>query len=176
MSARAGDSAKVSVFVAVTPEDAFDVFTREIDAWWKQGPRYRIAGRRRGTLFIEGHVGGRLFETFDLETGPQTIEVGRITEWAPPAKFSMEWRVVNFAPHERTFVEVTFEPSGDGTLVTVHHYGWSALPDDHPVRHGLVGPAFARMIGMWWGALMTALREHVAERGGGTNAPRGSDA
>ena len=60
--------------------------------------------------------------------------------------------------------EVAFVPSNEGTLVTVRHYGWSALPDDHPVRHGLTGPAFSRMIGMWWGTLMTSLREHVAER------------
>ena len=170
MTARPGDSAKVSVFVAVTPEDAFDVFTREIDLWWKQGPQYRIAGKRRGTLFIEGGAGGRLFETFDLSTGSRTIEVGKITVWEPPARLAMEWRGVNFEPHERTFVEVLFEPSGDGTLVTVHHHGWSTLPDDHPARHGLVGPAFSRMIGMWWGSLMTSLREHVAERGSSTSA------
>jgi uncharacterized protein YndB with AHSA1/START domain len=164
MSAAPGDAAKVSVFVAVTPEDAFDVFTREIDQWWRQGPRYRIAGKRRGELFLEGGVGGRLFETFDLSTGPKTIEVGKVTVWEPPAKLALEWRGVNFKPHEKTFVEVVFEPSGEGTLVTVRHYGWSALPDDHPVRHGLVGPAFSRMMGMWWGSLMTSLREHVAER------------
>jgi hypothetical protein len=29
----AGDKAAVTVFVAVAPHDAFDVFTREIDAW-----------------------------------------------------------------------------------------------------------------------------------------------
>ncbi|HVH43057.1 MAG TPA: SRPBCC domain-containing protein [Labilithrix sp.] len=164
MSAGPGDSSKVSVFVRVSPEDAFDVFTREIDLWWKHGPQYRIAGRRRGALFIEGGVGGRLFETFELSTGSKTIEVGMITDWDPPTKLALEWRGVNFKPHEKTFVEVTFVPSNDGTLVTVRHYGWSALPDDHPARHGLTGPAFSRMMGMWWGTLMTSLREHVAER------------
>jgi hypothetical protein len=149
MSVGPGDSARVSVYVAVAPEDAFDVFTREIDLWWKQGPQYRIAGRRRGKLFIEGAIGGRLFETFELPSGSKTIEVGRVTRWDPPGKLALEWRGVNFKPHEKTFVEVAF---------------WSALPDDHPVRHGLVGAPFARMIGMWWGSLMTALREHVAER------------
>jgi hypothetical protein len=34
---------------------------------------------------------------------------------------------------------------------------------DHPARHGLEGVAFTRMIGLWWGALMTALREHVSQ-------------
>jgi hypothetical protein len=168
-----GDVAKVSVFVRVSPEDAFDVFTREIDLWWRRGPAYRIAGKRRGSLFIEAGVGGRLFETFELSSGPKTVEVGRVTVWEPPSlasgstkrgRLELEWRAVNFKPHEKTYVEVVFEASEDGTLVTVRHWGWSALPDDHPARHGLVGPAFSRMIGMWWGSLMTSLREHVAER------------
>src|SRR6202022_5103658 len=46
----AGDSATATEFVAGAPEVAFDVFTREIDLWWKSGPRFRIAGRRRGQL------------------------------------------------------------------------------------------------------------------------------
>ncbi|MEP7049608.1 MAG: hypothetical protein ABJB12_04615 [Pseudomonadota bacterium] len=32
---------------------------------------------------------------------------------------------------------------------------------DHPVRHGQGAPAFLRSMGMWWGALMTSLRERV---------------
>ncbi len=159
-----GDSAKVSVFVDVSPEDAFEVFTREIDLWWKQGPKYRIGGRRRGTLFIEAGMGGRLYETFESSSGSRTIEVGKVTVWEPPAKLGLEWRGVNFKPHEKTFVDVTFEPSNDGTLVTVRHHGFAELPDGHPARHGLEGAAFARMIGMWWGGLMTSLREHVATR------------
>ena len=67
-------------------------------------------------------------------------------------------------PNESTLVAVRFEPKRDGTLVTVRHSGWSALPGDHPARHGLTGAAFSRMIGLWWGVLMTSLREHVAAR------------
>jgi hypothetical protein len=29
------------------------------------------------------------------------------------------------------------------------------------VRHGVEGAAFSRMIGLWWGELMTALREFI---------------
>ncbi len=36
MSGRAGDAASFSVFVPVAQEDAFDIFTREIDLWWGQ--------------------------------------------------------------------------------------------------------------------------------------------
>ena len=52
----------------------------------------------------------------------------------------------------------------EGTTVTVRHYGWGALRDGHPARHDLAPAAFARMMCLWWGALMTSLREH-AERG-----------
>ena len=159
-----GDAASVSVLVRVAPADAFDVFTREIDLWWKQGPQFRIAGRRRGQLFFECGAGGRLFETFESARGPRTFEVGKVTLWDPPRRLELEWRGVNFKPGEKTSVEVTFAESASGTLVTVRHRGWSSLPEDHPVRHGLVGPAFSRMIGLWWGQLMTSLREHVETR------------
>ncbi len=56
-----GDCATVAVHVALPRDQAFEVFTREIDLWWKRGPRYRIAGRRRGTLCFEEGLGGRLF-------------------------------------------------------------------------------------------------------------------
>jgi hypothetical protein len=158
-----GDSATVTVFVGVAPEAAFEVFTREIDLWWKQGPRYRIAGRQRGQLNFEPGVGGRLFETFAVSAGTRTFEMGRVTAWDPPAGFELEWRGVNFKSNERTFVTVLFEPARGGTLVTVRHRGWSALRDDHPARHGLAGPEFSRMIGMWWGDLMTSLREYLAQ-------------
>jgi len=102
----------------------------------------------------------------DVESarGPRTFEVGKVTLWDPPRRLELEWRGVNFKPGEKTSVEVTFTESASGTLVTVRHRGWSSLPEDHPVRHGLVGPAFSRMIGLWWGQLMTSLREHVETR------------
>lgn len=163
--APSGDVARVSVFVGVAKEDAFAVFTEEIDRWWRTGPQYRIAGRRRGQIHLEPRLGGRLFETFDLPAGPRTIEVGVVTAWDPPARLALTWRGVNFKPGEATLVEVDFAAQGEGTLVTVCHRGWAALPPDHPARQGLHGAAFSRMIGLWWGGLMTSLREHVEARG-----------
>lgn len=157
-----GDGATVSVFVRVAPEAAFDVFTREIDLWWRQGPRFRLAGKRRGQLVFEPGPEGRLWESYESAAGTRTFEVGRVTGWDPPARLELEWRIANFAPGEKTFVEVTFAPRGDGTLVTVRHRGFSALPDGHPARHGLEGAAFSRQIGMWWSDLMTSLRERLS--------------
>src|SRR6266850_1351361 len=45
--------ARVTTLVEVDPAEAFEVFTREIDAWWKRGPRYRFAS---GALRFEGRV------------------------------------------------------------------------------------------------------------------------
>ncbi len=162
----AGDVATVTVFVEVSQADAFEVFTDEIDQWWRQGPRFRINGRGRGVLQFEHGVGGRLFETFpDGAGGTRTIAVGRILTWDPPARLEFEWRGVNFKPDESTHVSVSFVAFDEGTEVTVRHRGWSRIPDDHPARHGLVGGAFVRHIGLWWGDLLSSLREHAARRG-----------
>jgi hypothetical protein len=80
----AGDSAKATVFVRVGPTDAFEVFTHEIDLWWRQGPAYRIGGKRPGQLHFEPGPGGRLFETYEVQGEPRTFEIGRVTAWEPP--------------------------------------------------------------------------------------------
>ncbi|HEX4459577.1 MAG TPA: SRPBCC domain-containing protein [Polyangia bacterium] len=157
-----GDRARATVQVAATPAVAFDLFTREIDAWWRRGSKFRASGRQAGVLCFEGGVGGRLFETFTVDGQEQLVVVGTITAWEPPARFVFDWRNRNFAPHERTEVEVRFEAAGDGTRVTVEHRGWSAIRPDHPARHGLAASAFIASMGMWWGELLGALRRHVA--------------
>jgi uncharacterized protein YndB with AHSA1/START domain len=158
-----GDQASVSVLVRVAPGEAFRLFTEEIDSWWRGGMRYRI-GKRRSVVHLEPKLGGRLFESFETGAGAKVKETGRITCFEPPARLVLEWRAVNFAPDESTEVEVLFEPSPSGTLVTVRHRGWSKIRADHPVRHGEDARAFLRTMGSWWGDLMTSLRER-AERG-----------
>jgi uncharacterized protein YndB with AHSA1/START domain len=158
MSAIAADSAAASVYVAVPPEAAFEVFTTEIDLWWRHGRRYRIGTKQPGQLSMEPRLGGRLFET----VGARTFVSGTVVAWDPPHRLALAWRAVNFAAHETTLVEVTFTPQGDGTTVRVVHSGWASIRDDHPVRHGEPSRAFLRSMGMWWGDLLTALREHVA--------------
>jgi uncharacterized protein YndB with AHSA1/START domain len=160
----AGDQARVSVLVKVPPDVAFQVFTEEIDLWWRRGLRYRVSGKGRGVMCIEPGVGGRLFESIESKGGTRVVETGRVTAWEPPSRLVLEWRNVNFAPAEKTEVEVVFAPSPSGTLVTVTHRGWAAIRPDHPARHGLDVPAFIGMIGSWWGDLMTSLRERAAGR------------
>jgi uncharacterized protein YndB with AHSA1/START domain len=161
----AGDRASVAVGLPVAPAEAFRLFTEEIDLWWRRGRRFRNAPGERGFVAIEPRVGGRLFESFASDAGETVVETGRVLAWEPPARLVFEWRAVNFAPHERTEVEVRFAPTSRGTLVTVEHRGWSGIRADHPVRHGQDVPAFIRMMGMWWGDLMTSLRLHAAGHG-----------
>lgn len=161
--AAAGDRARVAVLVAVPRAVAFRVFTEDIDVWWRRGYKYRVAGRRRGSIRLEPGLGGRLFEAYETADGPRISETGRITLWEPPSRLVFEWRAVNFEPGERTEVEVSFEARAGGTLVTVTHRGWSAIRPDHPARHGFDVAPFIRMMGLWWGDLMTSMREY-AER------------
>jgi len=157
-----GDSARISVTVALPPPAAFDIFTGEIDRWWRRGVKFRHAGARRGFLRIEPQVGGRLFESVDGDHGPHVIEVGRVRVWEPPQRLAFTWRNANFAAGEQTDVEVEFSSAAAGTLVTVTHRGLASLRSDHPARHGLQGAEFSRMIGLWWGEQMSSLRELCA--------------
>jgi uncharacterized protein YndB with AHSA1/START domain len=160
---RTADCVKVTTFVEVSPNEAFEVFTTEIDLWWRRGPRYRTTAKK-GTLRFEGEQERRLVEAFD---DGEVFEIGRVLAWEPASKLVLEWRARNFARDELTEVEVRFEPSGAGTRVVIEHRGWAAIREDHPARHGLVGSAFIAMIGLWWGELATSLRTHASRRGDG---------
>ena len=155
-------TATVAVRVAVPPEVAFEVFTREIDQWWRRGPKYRHAGGAQASIHIEPAVGGRVFEAWRSGGEEREFELGRVIRWEPPGLLAFTWRNATFSPVESTEVVVTFAAAGAGTLVTVRHHGWEALRDDHPVRHGQNDAEFARSLGMWWGDQLSSLRERLA--------------
>ncbi len=156
---RQGDQARASVHVRVPVDVAFRVFTEDIDRWWRRGLKYRVAGARRGFLHLEPRASGRIFESFETDSGPKVFETGTISTWAPPSRLVFEWRTSNFGPGETTEVEVIFEATATGTLVTITHRGWAQIRQDHPVRHGKDVAAFLRMSGLWWGDLLSSLRE-----------------
>jgi Activator of Hsp90 ATPase homolog 1-like protein len=156
-----GDVVRVTVSVALPALEAFRVFTEEIDQWWRRGRRFRNAPHGRGFVAMEPGVGGRVFESFGADDAAQLHEIGRVSVWLPGERLVFNWRGINFAPGESTEVEVQFRPMGGSTHVTVVHRGWAALRAEHPVRHGQDVPAFVRTMGLWWGDLLSALREHV---------------
>lgn len=159
-SAVPDDTAKVTTFVDTSPEEAFRIFTEEIDAWWRPGPRFRGGGSGSSLSFEEAEGERRL-----VERGEETFVIGRVLDWQPGACLRFEWRARNFQPGETTEVEVRFDAAKAGTRVTLEHRGWAAVRRDHPVRHGLEGGAFVAMIGMHWGELVTGFRAFIAGTG-----------
>jgi hypothetical protein len=163
------DRARVSLRVAAPRDVVFSAFTGEIDAWWRHGKRFRMGGAK-SVMQLEPGVGGRLVETVTTPAGRDRVyEMGRVTTWEPPTRLVIEWRAVNFrASDPSTEVEVKFDRaighSGEGTLVTLEHRGWSGVRADHPVRHGEEARAFIARMGRWWGDLGASLRDHVADR------------
>jgi hypothetical protein len=143
--------------VALAPAEAFELFTKDVDLWWRRGPRFRADGGRPSVLRFEPGVGGRLVEIYDEARGDE-FEFGRVLEWDPPESLRFEFRGANFAPGEVTFVSVRFEPDPNGTRVTLTHGGFAALRADHPVRHGASEARFVADMGGWWSELLGSLR------------------
>jgi len=153
------DSIVVTTVVDADALTTFEVFTEDVNDWWRQGPRFRGAG---GTLRFDPGEGGRLVQ---LDGDGAEFEFGRITVWKPGERLVVGWRNRDFAAGETTEVEVRFEAVGPATRVTLIHRGWDALPADHPSRHGLVGSAFGAMQGVWWADQILALRRSAMVRG-----------
>lgn len=164
----AADSVTVSIDVDVEPAVAFQVFTRELDAWWGRGPRFRFLAPYDGTLRLEPGVGGRLLHV--AEPGVSFV-VGRVEVWEPPRRLALTWRLTNFTPEQQTRVDVRFEPAAAGTRVSVTHSGWDGIPAGHPARHGMTERAFVLFRGTWWADLLTAAKRHVE----GSRAAAGKD-
>ncbi len=153
------DSVTATTRVEVPPGVAFELFTEQVDAWWKHGARFRPAVHEAGTLCFEPRAGGRFLETYPRG---DAFELGWVRIWEPGTRLVFGMGGRDFASDESTEVEVCFEAEGRGTRVTVTHRGWDALRPGHPARHGLDGPAFADVMGVWWADLLNASRRHAA--------------
>lgn len=143
------DSVCAEIDVAVDPNTAFEVFTRDIGVWWQRGKDLGT-GRipRRGTLRFEGCAGGSLVEAYP---DGDPFVVGEVRVWEPGSLLVFEWRSSNFEPHQTTEVSVAFAASNAGTLVRLVHRGLEGLPVDHSARHGLGrGPEYTAMMVDWW--------------------------
>jgi hypothetical protein len=103
--------AHVTVEVEVDPATAFDLFTRDIAAWW------------RADRSLWGDVCGEpRFENGLLMQGD--TEIGRVHAWEPGPRLAFSYGPPGVDPEERTDVEVRFEAVANGTRVVVRHGGW----------------------------------------------------
>ena len=152
-------SVLVSVRVAATPAEAFDLFTRDIALWWRPSPLFRFTPRDGGILSFEPGKGGRFIETLPSGT---VFVIGRILVWQPGEKLVFGWRQATFAKDQNTQVEVRFEALGAETRVTVEHKGWDSVPQTHVARHTMSNLVFLQRHGTYWRALL----EEMAKRSG----------
>ena len=154
------DAVTVTTTVALDPDAAFRLFTDDVDTWWQRGPRYRFRLGEEGVMRFEPGVGGRFLEVFD-QTAGDVYEVGRVLVWEPGDRLVFEFRPRDFGPGDATEVDVRFQRTPQGTLITLEHRGWDGIAPDHPVRHGMRGSAFQDMMGVWWADLFHALQNHA---------------
>lgn len=143
-----GSQVLVSVRVKATPARAFDVFTREIGAWWRPNGLFETTPRAPGALAFED---GRLLERL---AGGKVFEIGRVTDWSPGERLAFTWRQASFPPDLTTDVEVRFEAVGEETRVIVVHAGFDRVPMDSVARHGFPDHALLARLADWWRALL----------------------
>lgn len=137
------DSVTTTVEVAVAPEVAFDVFTREIDAWYQVDKDTLPDITRMAAIRFEPCAGGRLLDVHDTATG-EGRELGRITRWEPGRRLA-------FTDNEGTEVDVVFERSNTGTRVTLTHRGLNRLAPKRAAQLRHAG----------WAGLAPFYRDHV---------------
>jgi hypothetical protein len=111
------------VYVALEREEAFRIFTEEIDAWYKRGPHSFHEPDKAVGLRFEPWLGGRFIEVHDAVTG-EGIEIGRVSVWEPGRR--LVW-----TDTEGTEVDVQFDAyigGGDAqTRVRLEHRGLERL-------------------------------------------------
>ncbi len=119
--------------VAVSVERAFEVFTKEMGAWWPLPTHGLYADRAGGVEFKNG---------FLVEYAVDAAEEiwGSVRVWDPPTRLVISWHPGRDAS-EASEVEVRFEADGQGARINLEHRGWEAFGRDAMARrHSYVGP------------------------------------
>ena len=134
MTDEATGEAVVTGVVALPAEQAFVMFTDEIDRWWQ---------RRRGDdpAAIIRFEGERLVAV----TAAGAEVLATVATWSPPDRLDLDWLGPHGLPGDRVAIE--FEPHGGGSRVTIRH------------QRGGLSPAAVEsaIIGLWWGDVVARL-------------------
>jgi len=141
--------------VPADPVRAFDAFTQEIGSWWQPDPLFQLTPQGDGQLAFEPGPGGRLITR--LPDG-EVFEIGRISVWEPGKRLVFAWRHSTFTAGQATEVEVSFEPVGAETRVSIEHRGWDTIPQRHAARHGFPEHATLQRVADWWRRSLRNLR------------------
>ena len=86
---------RITVRVRRNIEDTFDVFTRDISAWWPLDTA-SFGGNRAAELHMEPFVGDRFYER-DIDGEEYTG--GRVLRWEPPRLLAYTWQHDDWPAH-----------------------------------------------------------------------------
>lgn len=149
-----------SIRVRASAQQAFRVFTEEMDSWW---PRTHHIGTSPMTrVVVEGRPMGAIYS--EQEDGT-ICGWGTVLIWDPPYRFVMAWRIDPVWHYEMDLakcseVELRFLPTDDGatTLVELEHRDFQ--------RHGTGAAGMREQVNAegGWGSLlaMFAAKAEVA--------------
>src|SRR5438270_11063973 len=99
-----------AITVGASLEDAFDVFTEEVDTWWPRTHHIGKSPMRR--ILIEGRAGGRCYT--EQEDGTE-CDWGQVLVWEPPRRLILAWQITHVWGYQpdvakASEVEVRFIP------------------------------------------------------------------
>jgi uncharacterized protein YndB with AHSA1/START domain len=115
----------MAVSIPLRPEEAFDLFTRDLASWWPLAT-HSVCGERAATCAFEGGAGGELVEVG--EDGSRHVW-GTVLAWERPDRLALTWHPGR-EPSPEQEVELRFLPRPDGCRVELTHSGWESLADD----------------------------------------------
>lgn len=118
----------VSTSLTVPPAIAFEIFVGEIDRWWRPGPYFWNDPARAVGMHFERGVGGRWLERWDT-LGDENFVMGEITGWEPGTSLALTYHSLSLG-NAGYPVTIQFEPTAEGTTITLSHDGWDAYGDD----------------------------------------------
>jgi len=111
--------------LGVPPERAFDLFVNNMGEWWPLGT-HSVSTDEAQDVRIDGRVGGMLREV--TRDGVEH-EWGVITSYHPGERIQFTWHP-GTPEDASTRVDVRFDATDSGTLVTLVHSGWEVRGDD----------------------------------------------
>ena len=115
------DPIKKKLTVPLTADEAFALFTDEIDTWWPKDP-FSVKGAKSKVVFAN-HKDGKIIE--ESEDG-EAIIWGTIIAYDPGTYLAFTWHPGRDAS-EATVVEVRFTQTEAGTRCDLTHGGFEIL-------------------------------------------------
>lgn len=110
-----------TIDVPLSPQDAFDLFLKEMDIWWPKESHSQFG--KDSTLVVEPCKGGIIKEI--ARDGREALW-GRIIGWDPNAYLAFTW-CPGVPEEDATVVAVSFHATADGTRLELTHGGFDIL-------------------------------------------------